>query len=391
MKMKNISQHLFLLILISAGLAISSCNQNAEPPVEQEETDMPADRKVTLTQDQVELAGFKFGQPELKVLSGHVDAPGKLSLPSGAQAKISPVFGGIVHSIEVTLGQTVKKGQVLAYLTDPEYIKIQNEYLSAHINLNLLEDEYKRQQRLFDQQVSSEKKRIQAKTEFQTTKAEAKALELMISQIGLDPEQVIQGNLYTEIPVKSPITGIINDIMINLGENITEDDKMFEVSCRNELLLELDVFEKDILNIKNGQRVSFWLANAGGFTYEAKILTTGGAVIQNGGVVKVLASFYNENQQLIPGMFVAAKIHTGEKEFNALPESAIMNSGTSNTFVYYTTDSENSNTLSFEKVGVSTGYNEDGFVQVSFSERLDPAARVVISGGYYIMAEEGGE
>ncbi len=196
MKMKNISQHLFLLILISAGLAISSCNQNAEPPVEQEETDMPADRKVTLTQDQVELAGFKFGQPELKVLSGHVDAPGKLSLPSGAQAKISPVFGGIVHSIEVTLGQTVKKGQVLAYLTDPEYIKIQNEYLSAHINLNLLEDEYKRQQRLFDQQVSSEKKRIQAKTEFQTTKAEAKALELMISQIGLDPEQVIQGNLY---------------------------------------------------------------------------------------------------------------------------------------------------------------------------------------------------
>jgi cobalt-zinc-cadmium efflux system membrane fusion protein len=179
--------------------------------------------------------------------------------------------------------------------------------------------------------------------------------------------------------------------MISLGENVTKDDAMFEVSCRKNLWLELDVFEKDILTIQKGQRVTFLLANAGNEIYEASVSTSGGAVLGTGRVVKVLATFKNDGQQLIPGMFVAAKIHTGEKEFSALPESAIMNMGTSNTYIYYTLEKEGSEKYTFKKLPVSTGYNEDGFVQVSFPDPLPGQARVVVNGGYYILAEEGGE
>lgn len=389
--MKHKSGYPHILFVLIFGFFIISCNQESGPGNDQVVEDIITSGEVTLSESQISLAGFQFGRPQQKVLSGHVDAPGKLSLPNTARAVVSPVLEGLVFSIEISLGQTIKKGQVLAYLTDPEYIKIQNEYLNLYLSLELLENNYNRQKRLYNEQVTSQKQYIQAKTDFESAKAQLKSLDIMIRQIGLETDRIIAGNLYSEIPVKSPIDGIVNNIMISLGENVTKDDVMFEVSCRKNLWLELDVFEKDILEIREGQRVTFLLANSGNLIYEARVLTSGGAVLGNGRVVKVLATFSNEDQQLIPGMFVAAKIHTGEKEFNALPESAIMNSGTSNTYVYYTLDGAGSKNYTFKKIAVSTGYSEDGFVQVSFQDELPAPARVVINGGYYILAEEGGD
>lgn len=389
--MKHKSGYPLVVFVLIFGLFTISCNQESEANADQENQEVISSDEVTLSQSQIELAGFEFGRPQQKILSGHVNAPGKLSLPNESQANISPMLEGLVLSIDVSLGQTVEKGQVLAYLTDPEYIRIQNQYLSVYLTLELLEDEYNRQKRLFDEQISSRKKLIQAKTDFESAKALMKSLEIMIKQIGLDTDRILAGELYSEIPVKTPIAGIVNDIMISLGENVTKDDAMFKVSCRKDLWLELDVFEKDILDVRKGQRVTFLLANAGNKTYEATILSDGGSVMETGRVVKVLATFSNENQLLIPGMFVAAVIHTGEMEFNALPESAIMNAGTANTFVYYTLDGEGSKNYTFSKAAVSAGYSEGGFVQVSFKDDLPASARVVINGGYYILAEEGGE
>lgn len=389
--MKHKSGYLHFILALIFGMIMISCNHETRPDADQGNEETLTTDDVTLTASQISLAGFEFGLPQPKILSHDVNAPGKLSLPNTSRATISPVLGGMVFSIEINLGQTVTKGQVLAYLTDPEYIKIQNEYLKLSLTLDLLEDEYNRQKRLYHERVSSQKKMIQAKTDFESAIAQLKSLEIMISQIGLNTDRILAGELYSEIPVKSPIEGIVNNIMVSLGENVTKHDAMFEVSCRKNLWLELDVFEKDILNIRKGQRVTFLLANAGNEIYEATVLSSGGAVLKNGRVVKVLASFSNEDQQLIPGMFVAAKIHTGEKEFSALPESAIMRTGSSGTYVYYTMDEEDSKKFTFSKIGVSTGYNEDGFVQVTFEDDLPARARIVINGGYYILAEEGSE
>ncbi|MCF8366359.1 MAG: efflux RND transporter periplasmic adaptor subunit, partial [Bacteroidales bacterium] len=335
------------------------------------------------------LAGIEFGKIEKRLLSGDVDARGKLLLPQNGKATISPIIRGVISSIEVMPGQAVQKGQVLAYLTHPDYVEIQEQYLNTINSLEYLENEYNRQKRLYDENVGSEKKFLLAKTEFQAAKAKLTALKLMIEQIGIDPKEIEGGKIFSKIPVKTPITGMVDMIMANLGKNVAEGDALFEITCRKKLFIELEVFEKDIMKIRKGQRVSFSLANVENRMYEAKVISIGGSVQRAGRVVKVLAEFENTNEFLFPGMFVASQIHTGEEVLEALPAGAIMNYGSGNPYIYFTVEQEGNKNFFFSKIAVKTGFEEDEFVQIEAVDAIPQNARIVTKGGYYIQAEEG--
>jgi cobalt-zinc-cadmium efflux system membrane fusion protein len=378
---KNHSILLFMLLLLMAG-----CRSEPEPT----ENNAPEsnDGKTMLTRQQMELAGFEFGSIEEVLLSGDVNARGVLALPPEADALVSPIRGGIVTSIEVTLGQIVNKGQPLCYLSHPDLINLQQEYLVSQQQLRFLENEYERQRKLYDEKVSSEKKFLQTQTDYETTKGHARALAIILGQMGLDAKTITADNIYSRVPVVSPIQGVVNDIMASIGKNVTENEQLFEVSCRKKLLVELEVFEKDIMKIKEGQRVTFILSNVDTTKHEAVVISRGASVQQAGRVVLVRASFENSNESLLPGMFVASEIHTGEELFDALPESAIMNSGSDNPYIFFTTTPEGSDQMFFDRAAITTGYAEDGFVSVKLQQPLPANALVVTKGGYWVDAQQ---
>lgn len=377
------------ILSFSFLLMVTSCNQSTPPSSDSKNAIEVDDGKVVLSQEQASIAGLEFGKITPKILSGDVVARGKLLLPQNGKASVSPVIRGVVISIEVVPGQIVKKGQVLAHLTHPDYIEIQEQYFTAINSLEYLENDYERQKRLFDENVSSEKKYLQAKTDYQGTTAKVNMLKQTIELLGMNPAEIEKGKIYSKIPIKTPIDGMVDGIMANLGKNVAEGDELFVITCRKKLFVELDVFEKDIMKIKKGQRVTFTLSNVDSRKYEADVLSIGGSVLSAGRVVKVLAQFENSGEILFPGMFVASRIHTGEQVFDALPESAIMNYGTGNSYIYFTSSQPGSTTLEFSRIAIKTGYEEGGFVQVSLLQALPENARIVTVGGYYVQAEEG--
>lgn len=380
-----INMRKILLATALTAVVVASCHRTQQTPVA---TEMGEENGVTLTREQIKLAGIEFGELEKRELSGDVNARGKIVLPPENDAVVGSVMGGMVESIMVMQGQQVRRGDVLALLMHPEFISLQESYLQALNRVALVENEYQRQQKLFDEKVSSEKQLLESKTEFQALKAQIKALEIRLVQAGVSPEKVSLGEIERFIPVKSPINGIVNVVFTNLGKNVTETDPLFEVVCRQSLYVELSVFEKDIMKIKKGQRVTFDLANINNQKYEATVIAVGGSVDEMGRVVKVIAEFRNRDEVLLPGMFVAAEIHSGEEEMDALPENAIMNFGSEHTFVYYTLSTPDAEKLVFTKAFVKTGFAEDGFIQVKTLDQLPGGALVVTSGGYYIRSEE---
>lgn len=380
-----------LLFLIGIPIFLISCGQGGSEADEQESAMDSGTGAVVLTRQQMEMAGFEFGKIEKEMLSGDVNARGRLMLPPDGQAAVSAMMPGVATTIEVFPGQAVQKGQVLAYLTHPDYIDLQEQYFSTMNSLSFLENEYNRQKRLYDENVSSEKKYLQAKTEFQGAQAKANALKLMVEELGLNPDEIEKGNFAGQIPVRTPIMGMVDEIMIRLGKNVQQGEPLFKITCRNKLLVRLDVFEKDILKIRKGQRVTFNLSNVDDDIYEAKVVSIGGSVQQPGRVIEVLASFENSGPNLFPGMFVGGIIHTGEEYFDALPSSAIMNYGTGNPYIYYTTSPQDDNSLSFNRAAVHTGFEEEGYLRVKLLEEIPENARIVTKGGYYIQAEEGEE
>ena len=98
--------------------------------------------EVILSQQQFDDLKMKIDTLALRNMSGYVEANGTLEVPPQNEAGITTVIGANVVSIEVIEGDKVNKGQVVAYLSHPNIIKLQTDYLNAYSNSNFLKKNY---------------------------------------------------------------------------------------------------------------------------------------------------------------------------------------------------------------------------------------------------------
>ena len=218
--------------------------------------------------------------------------------------------------------------------------------------------------------------------------AEYTGLALQLEMAGVKKESLDAGEITAALQIISPLSGHIEHIDANPGKYVMQDERLMQVINRDQLLVELNVFEKDIMKIASGQRVTFKLSNLGSKPYEAKIISVGNIVRKDTRVVKVLAEISDDQGRMLPGMFVASEIHTGEDEVDALPEEAVLRMGNNDYVIFYTTPSrQGEEGTSFISVPVITGNIEDGYIEVSFPEEIPSDAMIVIKGGYYLKTE----
>lgn len=371
-----------LILLILAG-----CRH--APPAEESSAEQTTGQSgVTLTREQIALGHIQLGTLEKKVLSQDIKAKGKLILRWQKNASVGTMIGGTVEQIFVDLGDRVSRGKLLATITSPAIIMVQQEYISTKGLLKLQKRELERQEILNKEKINAEKQLEEAMNSLADLEARFQSLRMQMEMFNIPLEKLDQGEIQPYAGVVSPIEGTVEKIEVSIGQFMDPNEVMFQVIDKSNLLLELRVFEKDIPLIKPGQRVSFTLANLGPEVYEAIITSIGKTVEEDARTVKVIASFKNLSPYILPGMFVSAEIHTDEQEVDALPEEAVQGEGTEDACIYYTRSPETDSLIVFQRMNVKTGFAEAGFIQVFLPEPLPSDARIVISGSYFIKSEE---
>jgi cobalt-zinc-cadmium efflux system membrane fusion protein len=310
-------------------------------------------------------------------------------LPHNAEADVVTFYEGVVSKVNVMVGSSVKKGHTLAIVASPEFIKKQMDYLAAKNELDLWEKEYERQEALNRDNISSDKQFQKVKADYLEAKTVHNALRIEMELLGVDKGRLEEGMITERMLLKSPINGIVEEISINIGKYIKPGQTLFKIVDRSELLVELMVFEKDIMKIKKGQRIDFSLGNLSSQLYETHISAISGNVKSEAKVILALAEFSNINNELLPGMFVSAKIHTEENYLDALPEDAVIFDGEANYHIYYTIPSlMNKDHVAFKKASVERGFVEEGYAQVILLDTIPSEAKIVVSGSYYIYSAE---
>jgi len=381
----NIRSYILFFLFFTV---LSACNNAPQPEEIEQVTKVQDNGEFYLSKAQLEYAEIEFGSIRSERLSSDVHARGELILPVNAMAHLVSLYPGIVKTVYVREGDAVKEGQILATLNSTEFIEAQQRYLMVKNQLAMLEKEYERQKELNTDKISSDKYYQKALADFNVAQAELKGLGLQLRMAGLDMKNLESGEITSEIKIIAPIKGHIEDIQANPGKYIMQDEKILQIINRTDLLVELNVFEKDIMKVRPGQRVTFTLANLGNKVYEAEVIAVGNMVREKNRVVKVLAEFQNTQDRMLPGMFVASEIHTGEEEVEALPEEAILRIGNDQFIIFFTTPEKHKEEGSyFFPLSVKTGYSEDGFIEVFLSEDIPADAMIVVKGGYYLKTE----
>jgi len=393
--MKNINKILkisaiFLLfaLLLSCG-DTSKANNVSEAghgdSNESHEEESEVSNMVSLNLSQLEVMKIELRPIESINLGNTLKVNGQLELPPQNMASVSALLGGRVKSVGVIEGDFVKKGQVIARLENPEFIALQQRYLSLKSNLSFLENDYNRKISLAADGITSKKALQKAEADYLEGKSNLIATKSTLQILNVNLKRIDNGNLVSSISVVSPIKGYVQKISINIGKYVSPQQQMFDIIDNDYLHLGLNVFEKDINKAKVGQKITFTLTTQTDKIYNAEIFALGKAFEMDSRSVKVHAKIIGNHKGLLSGMFVEARILTSSKMTKALPNEAFVSD--SGLDYIFTLKKKDKNDVELEKIQVNKGISDLGFSEVVFIKPIPDDALVVVKGAFYVNAE----
>lgn len=384
----------------------------AKPATEAAHQEGPTD-VVELTDDQLRIGAISLGKVEYRNLGQLLQVNGRLVAPAQSQVAITALQGGFVRSLPLLLGQPVQKGQVLARIENPDLVQFQQDYAENYSRLTYLDAEYARQKELSEQNVSALKVFQQTSSERNQVRARLNGLAQRLRLVGLSPQAALDGKFSASYVVTAPLSGIVTNIPATVGQYVQPADVIARITGSQGLYAELTVFEKDLPQIREGQRVSIRLNNETGRERGGRI-TYINREIDPGRSVRVVAQLDQADARLLPNTFLKASLDLGDSRVTALPEGAIV-SAEGKEYIFIVTDEQEAehhehkedeaehspkedhdhkagekeqHSTAFKQIPVRRGVTDGGYSQVTLPSTLDLSkVQVVLKGAFAVLSQ----
>ncbi|WP_166967035.1 efflux RND transporter periplasmic adaptor subunit [Yeosuana marina] len=379
-----ITAMLMALTIISCGESKTESDHDDATHSETEENHSKEDEIVTLTAKQYDVLQMEVDTLAQRNMSGYVEANGQLEVPPQNEATITTVVGANVVSIEVIEGDKVNKGQTVAYLSHPNIIQKQTDYLNAYSNSQFLKKEYERQKTLYDGGVGSGANFQKAEAEYQASRSMVNGLEAQLQQLNVSASGVRNGTIYQRVALRSPIQGFVEKVEVKTGQYVEPQTDLMEIVDIHHVHADLMVFEKDVYKVKEGQKVTFNVQSIPGKELTAEIYSVGKTFEQNPKAIHVHAEIENKEGNLIPGMYIQGRIQTDNTMTTAIPESAIAADG--GKYYVFTAEKEGDN-WKFTPTEIAKGTQDNDWVAIDFLNKIEPNTKYAYNNAYYLIAE----
>lgn len=370
---------------------------------------------VTFTQEQIKSIGLTTGPIETKQLTAALKTNGVLRVPNQNRATVNSLYSGVVRSLLVQPGNTVRKGQVLATIGNPSFAQSQSEYLTVLTQIRLAEQEVARQRELTAGNAGALKNLQAAEAQLKTLQTQQSNLSQQIRMMGIEPSSLSNGKLISELSVRSPINGVVSAVGVQMGSYVDLTSAIAEIVDNSQLHLDLFVYEKDLAKLRNGQTIHFTLTNNPGKEYDAEIFSLGSTFEGDAKAVSVHAKVKGDKAGLIDGMSITAIISLEKASVPAVPNDAIVNFQGQD-FVFIVTDEHAEEEhhdeqdhghshdagephdhkeekaapaagLTFEKIPVVKGTTDIGYTEITLLKEVPANARIVVKGAFFVLAK----
>jgi len=256
--------------------------------------------------------------------------------------------------------------------------------LEAAEQLKLLESEYRRQQSLFAEKISSEKIFLEAESLYKRAVAASEGLRQQLLLLQIDLDKVAKGIISSSATLNAPISGDITHIHTNISKYIQPSDVVAEMVDTQQLQLYLSLFEKDIALITQGQQVFFSLPEPSGQPLTATVSVVGKAIdrIHRTATVQAIPSA-DARSLLLSGMYINAAVVIQSKNVWALPVDALVIDD-DETFVLLF-QSFDRNEYLFHKVSVQTGMRNGDYIEIIPNEQVNASSVLLLQGVYFAI------
>ncbi|NBC83242.1 MAG: efflux RND transporter periplasmic adaptor subunit [Bacteroidetes bacterium] len=272
-------------------------------------------------------------------------------------AMISPEMPGQIKKIHVREGQRVSADDLLITLNTES---VESSIKQIEANLELAEQTYYKQQRLWKDSIGSEMQYLQAKTNFESLQAQLKNLkaQLRMSQI------------------RAPFKGYVNDILLKEGELATQMEPLVEVVNLSELKVNADISETYFKDIKPGQQVEVTFEAYPDMKLEMPIKNVSNVIASASRTFEIELNFKNRQEKIKPNMISTIRINDYTAEDAMVVPSIIIKQDINGKYIYKAV-TENGQTMA-RKAYIETGlsYNDQTLV----TEGISKGDQVIVQG-----------
>ncbi|MPS74924.1 MULTISPECIES: efflux RND transporter periplasmic adaptor subunit [Chryseobacterium group] len=397
---------LISVLLASCEKKEEAATENAEK-VSQESTHEEAPQTIaSLTEEQIKAVGITLGKVEMKELTSTIKANGALRVPNNNKATVTSLYGGVIKTLNVQIGDYIKKGQVIATISNPEYIQLQEQYLTVNNRIIFAEQEYRRQKELFDNDAGAKKNLQSSDAELKTLRTQRASLLRQLQMMGINPGKINNGNLRAGLSITSPISGTISNINAQIGSYVDISAPVAEVIDNGSIHLDLQVFEKDLPKMRVGQIVHFKLTNNPETEYDAKIYSIGSSFENDSKTISVHCAVTGNKAGLIDGMNITGIVSLDKSTTPAVPDEAIVEAD-GKYYVFVKTNKKieehneaegehanekkisekESKTINFEKTEVVKGSSDMGYTAITTVNAIPANIDIVIKGAFFVNAK----
>jgi RND family efflux transporter MFP subunit len=393
---------------------------------------------LTVPKESQILFGIKTAPVSTRRITSGLKTTGTVrSRPDARAVVVPPVAGKVVLKQGLTIGSAVGRGEQIGYVeqildvggqvgletqrldveaqqrdVDAKRLELKNTVLAlqgqqaqqraaasqARTRLEQARRELRRSENLVEVGAAPRRRVEEALTAVKVAEQDTAAAERQIVLLDNQIKQAQAGQTIfraptvrqptRSFPLTAPVAGTINEITATSGQQVETATQIMSIANLSTVLLEAQVFERDLPVVRESTRASFTASALNGEVYtigtadgDGRLLSIGQTVNPQTRTVPVIYEIINPLQRLRDGMFVEITIDTsGDRQVLAVSKQSVVTEQ-GQTFVFVFDGGE-----SFEKRAVSLGAEGADYYEIKSG--LKEGERVVTDGIYQLRSTQ---
>ncbi len=241
-------------------------------------------------------------------LSLTLELTGEVHWNATRVAHVVPRVPGVVRNVNKRLGDAVKAGEMLAVLDSRELASAKAAYLASIARESLAESNFSREERLWNQKVSSERDYLEAQNVLAEARIEKRLTHLHLHAIGVSDSEVkglpeASDSELTLYRMTSPFAGVVVEQHVVQGEMLKDDSQAFVIVDPSNIWLIGRAYERDLRLLKKGQKAAVRLDAFPDELFEGSIEYIADQLDSETRTVDVRVVLDNRESRLRSGMF----------------------------------------------------------------------------------------
>ena len=327
MQIKNATSLYVFALLLLLLLLISSCSQK-EKNIEVAEINGFCLNDF-MKDDIVKVPVEKSQISESILLNANVE-----SNPDNVVHFVSLV-SGVVTKTYFTLGDDVKKGQLLLEIASSELSNLSSQTTSLHSQILVAQRELESVQEMHRDKIASQRDLIASQSNVDVLKAELQNTKAQLKLFSASSERGV-------FQVKAATSGTIIKNNIASGMQISaEGDPLFTIADLKEVWIMANIYAGNVAYVKKDMPIEISTLAYPDDVFTGKINTISQVFDANERVLKARIVMGNADGKLMPGMLVDVKVEKADGILaNAVPINALIFDNNQHFLVLYKSDCE---------------------------------------------------